>query len=48
VRWYDRILLMLGNQVELWEVLLAAMKSRHEDRRRGDPGVHPARPGRPA
>ncbi len=26
VRRYDRILLMLGNQVELWEVLLAAMK----------------------
>jgi acetyl-CoA synthetase len=26
VRRYQRILLMLGNQVELWEVLLAAMK----------------------
>jgi acetyl-CoA synthetase len=26
VRRYDRILLMLGNQVELWEVLLAATK----------------------
>jgi acetyl-CoA synthetase len=26
VRRYDRVLLMLGNQVELWEVLLAAMK----------------------
>jgi acetyl-CoA synthetase len=26
VRRYERILLMLGNQVELWEVLLAAMK----------------------
>jgi acetyl-CoA synthetase len=26
VRRYDRILLMLGNQVELWEVLLAAAK----------------------
>jgi acetyl-CoA synthetase len=26
VRRYDRILLMLGNQVELWEVLLAAIR----------------------
>jgi acetyl-CoA synthetase len=26
VRRYQRVLLMLGNQVELWEVLLAAMK----------------------
>jgi acetyl-CoA synthetase len=26
VRRYDRILLMLGNQVELWEVMLAAMR----------------------
>ena len=35
---------MLGNQVELWETMLAAMKLR----RRRHPGDHAARPRRPA
>ena len=44
VRRGDRIILMLGNQVELWETVLAAMKLR----RGRDPGHPAARPRRPA